>query len=65
MVSGEHSNATTYRQTADAFHSGDTAALASLIDEDVIWHRPAVTAFMLRGIAYPVGDLRAVRELRV
>ena len=35
-----HPNATAYRQTADAFRSGDLATLASLIDEHVIWHVP-------------------------
>jgi ketosteroid isomerase-like protein len=40
MVSGEHPNATAYRQTADAFRSGDLATLASLVDEHVIWHVP-------------------------
>ena len=35
-----HPNATAYRQTADAFRSGDLTTLASLIDEHVIWHVP-------------------------
>jgi uncharacterized protein len=36
----EHPNATVYRRTADAFRAGDRAALAALIEEDVVWHIP-------------------------
>jgi ketosteroid isomerase-like protein len=39
-VSVEHPNAIAYRQTADAFRSGDQARLASYIDEQVVWHVP-------------------------
>jgi hypothetical protein len=64
MVSGGHPNATANRQTADAFRSGDIATLASLIVEDLNRHRLSATAFMRWGIAYPVGEPAAVRELR-
>jgi ketosteroid isomerase-like protein len=36
----EHPNAAAYRRTADAFRSGDTALVASLIAADVTWHVP-------------------------
>ena len=36
----EHPNATAYRLTADAFRAADKAALARLIDDDVVWHVP-------------------------
>ncbi len=36
----EHPNATAYRRTADAFRSGDLAAIAELVTEDVVWHVP-------------------------
>ncbi len=36
----EHPNATTYRRTADALRAGDLAALAELVDADVVWHVP-------------------------
>ena len=36
----EHPNTIAYRATADAFRSGDRAALAALIDADVVWHVP-------------------------
>ena len=39
-MSVEHPNAIAYRQTADAFRSGDQAGLASYIDEHVVWHVP-------------------------
>ena len=39
-MSVEHPNAIAYRQTADAFRSGDQARLASYIDEQVVWHVP-------------------------
>jgi ketosteroid isomerase-like protein len=39
-VSIDHPNAIVYRQTADAFRSGDHARLASYIDENVVWHVP-------------------------
>lgn len=39
-MGSEHPNATAYRRTADAFRSGDTATLASLIAPDVVWHIP-------------------------
>ncbi len=39
-MSVEHPNAIAYRQTADAFRSGDQARLASYIDEHVVWHVP-------------------------
>jgi ketosteroid isomerase-like protein len=42
VVGAEHPNAVAYRRTADAFRSGDTALLASLIDPDVVWHVPGV-----------------------
>jgi len=38
----EHPNAAACRRTADAFRAGDREALAALIDEDVIWHIPAL-----------------------
>jgi hypothetical protein len=38
----EHPNATAYRNTADAFRSGDRDALVMLIDADVVWHVPMV-----------------------
>jgi len=40
MTRDEHPNATVYRQTADAFRSGDLAAIAELVAEDVVWHVP-------------------------
>ena len=39
-MSVEHPNAVAYRQTADAFRSGDQVRLASYIDEQVVWHVP-------------------------
>ena len=39
-MSVEHPNALAYRQTADAFRSGDQVRLASYIDEQVVWHVP-------------------------
>ena len=39
-MSVEHPNAIAYRQTADAFRSGDQSKLASYIDEQVVWHVP-------------------------
>ena len=36
----DHPNALAYRRTADAFRAGDLAALASLIDEQAVWHVP-------------------------
>jgi len=39
-VSVEHPNAIAYRQTADAFRSGDQTGLASYIDEQVVRHVP-------------------------
>ncbi|MEZ5116556.1 MAG: nuclear transport factor 2 family protein [Candidatus Nanopelagicales bacterium] len=44
MEWAEHPNAVTYRRTADAFRSGDTELLASLIDPDVVWHVPGTHA---------------------
>lgn len=41
VVTGtDHPNAVAYRRTADAFRSGDTVLLASLLDPDVVWHVP-------------------------
>jgi ketosteroid isomerase-like protein len=40
MSGAEHPNAVAYRRTADAFRSGNDALLASLIDDDVVWHVP-------------------------
>ncbi len=40
MTTDEHPNATIYRRTADAFRSGDLAAIAELVTEDVVWHVP-------------------------
>lgn len=51
----EHPNATVYRRTADAFRAGDRAALAALIDEDVVWHIP--------GTAPMAGDVRGLEAL--
>lgn len=39
-VSAEHSNASAYRRTADAFRDGDSELLKSLIADDVRWHVP-------------------------
>ena len=39
-VIAEHPNATAYRETAEAFRTGDLARLATLIDPDVVWHVP-------------------------
>lgn len=39
-MSADHPHATAYRQTADAFRSGDVEVLARLIAEDVVWHVP-------------------------
>lgn len=39
-VSIEHPNASTYRQTADAFRAGDVDRVAELVASDVIWHVP-------------------------
>jgi ketosteroid isomerase-like protein len=39
----EHSDAVTYRRTADAFRARDSEALAQLIADDVIWHVPGGT----------------------
>ena len=36
----EHPNATAYRRAADAFRAGDLAAIADLVDDDVVWHVP-------------------------
>jgi ketosteroid isomerase-like protein len=39
-MSVEHPNAIAYRQTADAFRSGDQARLVSYIDELIVWQVP-------------------------
>jgi ketosteroid isomerase-like protein len=39
-MSLEHPNATAYRRTAEAFRQRDQERLASLIDEEVVWHVP-------------------------
>jgi hypothetical protein len=39
-MSSAHPHEIAYRRTADAFRSADHAALASLIDGDVVWHVP-------------------------
>lgn len=36
----EHPNATAYRRAADAFRAGDLAAIAELVDAEVVWHVP-------------------------
>jgi hypothetical protein len=51
----EHPNATMYRRTADAFRAGDRAALAALIDGDVIWHIP--------GSGPMAGDIRGLEAV--
>jgi ketosteroid isomerase-like protein len=40
MPEREHPNATAYRQAADSFRAGDFERLATLVDDDVIWHIP-------------------------
>ena len=40
MSTVEHPNATAYRRAADAFRSGDLATIATLVDDDVVWHVP-------------------------
>jgi ketosteroid isomerase-like protein len=46
----DHRNALAYRRTAEAFRSGDSALLASLIDPAVVWHVPGTHAM--------AGDIR-------
>lgn len=36
----EHPNATAYRRAAAAFRARDLAAIADLVDTDVVWHVP-------------------------
>jgi uncharacterized protein len=43
-VSDDHPNAIAYRRTADAFRSGDMAALSDLVADDVVWHVPGTHA---------------------
>jgi ketosteroid isomerase-like protein len=40
MAPMEHRDAVTYRRTADAFRARDMAALAELLDDEVVWHVP-------------------------
>jgi len=40
MTDSEHPNAAAYRQTADAFRARDFARVATLVDDDVVWHIP-------------------------
>lgn len=42
-IGTDHPDAVTYRRAADAFRAGDLEALATTIDEDVIWHLPGTT----------------------
>jgi ketosteroid isomerase-like protein len=39
-VATEHPHAIAYRDTAEAFRSGDMTTLATLIAPDVLWHVP-------------------------
>jgi ketosteroid isomerase-like protein len=39
-MTNEHPNATAYRRAADAFRARDFAALARVVDDDVVWHVP-------------------------
>jgi len=43
IISTGRSDAVTYRRAADAFRAADRDALATTIDEDVIWHLPGTT----------------------
>ena len=53
----EHPNATAYRRTAAAFRARDLAAIADLVDPDVVWHVPG---------HHPLaGDYRGREERRV
>src|SRR5262249_24879938 len=36
----EHPNASRYRRTADAFRARDFNTLATLVDDEVVWHIP-------------------------
>jgi ketosteroid isomerase-like protein len=49
-MNDEHPNAQAYRRTADAFRAADSAALASLIADGVVWHVPGAHAM--------AGDIR-------
>jgi ketosteroid isomerase-like protein len=62
-MSEGHPNAIAYRRTADAFRSGDQAALASLIASDVVWHVPGAHAMAgdIRGRDQLVDWLRRLR----
>ena len=51
----EHPNATAYRRAAAAFRARDLAAIADLVDQDVVWHVPG---------QHPLaGDYRGREEL--
>ena len=52
LAPGEHSNATAYRRTVDAFRDRDFVALRSLVAEDVVWHVPGENAMAgeIRGL---------------
>jgi ketosteroid isomerase-like protein len=62
-MSEEHRNAIAYRRTADAFRSGDHAALESLIAGDVVWHVPGEHSMAgdIRGRDQLVDWLRRLR----